>query len=277
MELGIVALGLAVGCHEATTIDVSRAPTPEPAAPSSKPVDGAPPTATPAVPAGMIRVEGGMVGRSALATFDIDRHEVTVTAYAECVDAGACRLPQCDGERLCERPGTDCLEPSLCAGYYTWGDPDKREHPIVGIDFQDATAYCRWRGARLITAREWQWASRGRDEARTYPWGEERPAPESGHACWHRTGLGTCPAASSFRDVSRDGVIGLAGNVAEWTTFTGARWGLIGDRPDQHLVVGAGWGTLQVEPMQSTHSLAMVDDYEGDDLGIRCARTVEGP
>jgi formylglycine-generating enzyme required for sulfatase activity len=72
------------------------------------------------------------------------------------------------------------------------------------------------------TASEWEWAARGRGEGRWFPWGFESPkceravmALEAVDGC----GAGrTAPVGSRPRGKSRDGVLDLAGNVAEWTS-----------------------------------------------------------
>ena len=56
--------------------------------------------------------------------------------------------------------------------------PDK---PVVGVTWDDATAYCRWlserlgQAFRLPTEAEWERAARGEREAALYPWGDEPP------------------------------------------------------------------------------------------------------
>lgn len=93
--------------------------------------------------------------------FCIDVHEVSVSAYRACVDEGACSEPS----RTFDRSNVHSAE-------YNYGAPERDLHPINGVLWGQASAYCEWVGGRLPTESEWEKAARGTD-ARLYPWGDE--------------------------------------------------------------------------------------------------------
>jgi formylglycine-generating enzyme required for sulfatase activity len=103
-----------------------------------------------------------------------------------------------------------------------WDDRDLSSpgRPVVGVNWYEAAAYCRWLAAvtgrefRLPTEAEWEKSVRGTD-GRVYPWGEKFDAAQCNTVegqVYTTTPVGLYPDG-----VSPCGLFDGAGNVWEWT------------------------------------------------------------
>lgn len=99
-----------------------------------------------------------------------------------------------------------------------WNDATRNapDLPVVGVDWNDADAYCKWAGKRLPYESEWEKAARG-EEGWYYPWGNVFDASKANIDGDADTFLDVAPVDKCAEGKSPYGVLNMVGNVAEWT------------------------------------------------------------
>ena len=220
-------------------------------------------------PEGMVRVPGGALSVRDVAVelpaFWLDRHEVTNAEYQAFVDAGAYSDPALwtepfiDAGRTLDhneamallrdatgRPGPATWE----LGSHLAGEQD---HPVTGVSWHEALAYCRWLGKELPTVFHWRLAAYDHDTLFSdILWASNLDG----------SGLS---AVGTYAGISRHGAYDMAGNAKEWT------WNEVAG---QRYALGGAWN----EPMYMfTDPDARAPLDRGPTYGFRCARFDEPP
>lgn len=189
-----------------------------------------------------------------VSTFVLDRTEVSIARYKQCVAQGKC--------------GNVDVDASLST-------------PIRSVAWADAKKFCEWdHGKRLPTDDEWELAAAGAGAAhREYPWGNEKATGE--RAVYED---GTTPAAvvavdAPNKGATPDGVLHLAGNVAEWTATAApasAPWpyGLEATSGTRRWVRGGAFDS-SYDALRTWARDAYPEAYTSPSIGFRCARTLK--
>ncbi|MCX6766603.1 MAG: formylglycine-generating enzyme family protein [Candidatus Moranbacteria bacterium] len=195
-----------------------------------------------------------------LADFYIDKKEVSNGDYKMFVEA------------------TKRAAPSL------WDDQtlNSQNLPVVGVDWNDADAYCHWLGKKLPSEAEWEKAARGTD-GRIWPWGNVWDPTKDNHG--NGTGYGfdesdgwkyTAPVGTEL-GVSPYGVLNMAGNVYEWTADDFNAY----PENDKYLQEDfeKGFKTLRggayddgISEQRASTRCGFRKDYKDVDVGFRCVR-----
>ena len=155
-------------------------------------------------------------------------------------------------------------------------------HPVAESTWRGARDYCAWRGARLPSEVEWEAAARGR-EGRTYPWGNPMPDKDLVYA-GYPSGV-TAPVGSRPGGATPEGVLDMAGSLAEWTASLFKPYPYRNDdgREDQtssgERVTRGGDYVFDIEPDKLTgffrNGFSRAPQNGHRHIGFRCARWID--
>jgi formylglycine-generating enzyme required for sulfatase activity/DNA-binding NarL/FixJ family response regulator len=244
------------------------------------------------IPAGDFIYQNGE--RLSLPTFYIDEFEVTIGEYSEFLrfleqhPEAAAKFEHPEQPKGKSHLPLEWADQNLATGpmpgYYTrakqWGrfrDAALDVNcPVFAVDWFDAYAYAKWKGRRLPSEQEWEKAARG-TRGFQYPWGNEadvtksnsgndldpnpqRGGEKDGHRRWS-------PVDAKMEDKSPFDVVGLAGNVSEWTASFDEDPRMQGERVP--VIRGGNWKN---KDYSVTRRVLLLTSLQADEaLGFRTA------
>lgn len=257
------------------------APVATPTAPASAPVIPPPvaedmiaipaTTFTMGSPPGLGNADESPAHPVSLSAFEIDRTEVTLGHYWQCVQAKACAAP------INDAAGS---EPHYAS------TPSFDNHPVVHIPWGEANNYCQWRGKRLPTEAEWELVA-GWDVQKNaksmWPWGN---TADGGVSNVGDASPGQAAVVGTFpTDKSPVGALDMAGNVSEWVfDWYKADYYSVADDTDPvgpshrrgegtgRVVRGGSYADSSMENARTANRRHQAESYGYPAIGFRCAR-----
>jgi iron(II)-dependent oxidoreductase len=215
--------------------------------------------------------------------FWIDLTEVTVAQFARFLDGQKPPVDSYDGWRDTVNQ-TQPVPVQVARQDDRWAPlPGKDDYPLQSVTRVGAGAYCAWRGARLPSEAEWEYAARGPDNL-LYPWGNElildnvvriysrAKAPK----------VGSKPQAASWV-----GALDMSSSLYEWVNslyrpypydaLDGREAGLDVDDSSDRVLRGCPryHGDGMTDNVSATARFSAPPDYGAWYFGLRCALSLE--
>ncbi|MDH3609320.1 MAG: bifunctional serine/threonine-protein kinase/formylglycine-generating enzyme family protein [Gammaproteobacteria bacterium] len=145
-------------------------------------------------------------------------------------------------------------------------DKTNDELPVTHTSFNDAQAFCKWRGARLPTEAEWEYAARG-IEGNTFPWGSEW---DPSKIYW----LKENPQQARLQKVKS---YPAAVSGSKGYDFSGSVWEWVTDDKDVNNGLLKGGSYLESNPANLRISTQRINDLNlsNNDDGFRCVKSAQ--
>ncbi len=242
---------------------------------------------------GMVLIPAGsfLMGSESGGEFERPVHEVYLDAYwmdetlvtnrqfADFVEAtGYTTKAQQAGAAWGYRAGR--YQPIAGLSWRSYATPERMDHPVLLVSWEDASSYARWAGKSLPTEARWERAARGGKERQTYPWGDEPPNGTQCNFARNPEEIPRTTMAAAFPP-NAYGLYDMVGNVWQWCSdwyqpdayALGITTDPVGPSSGTHRVRrGGAWNVIQPFRLRVANRGALDPHATAPNVGFRCVR-----
>jgi formylglycine-generating enzyme required for sulfatase activity len=216
--------------------------------------------------------------------FYIGKYEVTVGEFKEFIDAtGYCTDADKSGYSFV-LSGPELKEKKdvnwKCGVDGNIHPESEYNHPVIHVSWNDANAFCEWKGDkyRLPTEAEWEYAARGGIKSRGYTYSGSNDINEVG---WYGNNSGNTTHPPGQKKPNELGIYDMTGNVWEYCNdrFAENYYSNSAERNPQgpesgllRVLRGGSWNLDDVNVFRTSKRIRFFPDYWSIYYGFRIVR-----
>lgn len=212
--------------------------------------------------------------------FYIGKYEVTVAEFAEFIKATGYKTDAEKGDGSYIWTGSEWQKKAGVSWRDDVSGKKRKEidynHPVIHVSWNDADAYCKWKGVRLPTEAEWEYAARGGQQSKGYKYSGSNSIDE---VAWYKDNSNDQTHAVGSKKPNELGIYDMTGNVWEWCSDRYAQ-DYYSKSPErnpggpvsgQYRILRGGSWVISDDDCRAAYRNDDTPDFRFNDVGFRAA------